>query len=403
MGPEQNLGTVMARVFKWLGLIVLVLLGAAAAIYFTGNTFNAIVWLAKPTHGWDLARNAPAPDYAQEEAWAARPGVESFASFAPAGVANISEERMVDVFFVHPTGYLSNREWNSPLNPVSRTEENTKWMMANQASAFNSCCNVYAPRYREASIYRYLTAAPEVARNAMDLAYSDIVRAFDHFLEHDNKGRPFIIASHSQGTEHAFRLVRERIDETVLAKRMVAGYLIGLDLTPADADKLRTVRVCDSESDTGCIVHWAAWGAGGNPPPDQLNKLLCVNPLTWKRDGGRAEASLHKGGVAMSGRFSLKLWGDDAAQGVAFEPLKAPIPRHTWAECKDGLLIVADQAGGPFAWGDMGGKNYHGLDYPLFHMDIRENARVRTAAYLQAAVEAAGPPTGAATTAPVPY
>jgi hypothetical protein len=54
-------------------------------------------------------------------------------------------------------------------------------------------------------------------------------------------------------------------------------------------------------------------------------------------------------------------------------------------------------------WGDMGGKNYHGLDYPLFHMDIRENARVRAAAYLQAAVEAAGPPTGAATVMPVPH
>ena len=31
----------------------------------------------------------------------------------------------------------------------------------------------------------------------------------------------------------------------------------------------------------------------------------------------------------------------------------------------------------------MGGENYHGLDYPLFAIDIRENALVRVKAYLE--------------------
>jgi hypothetical protein len=30
----------------------------------------------------------------------------------------------------------------------------------------------------------------------------------------------------------------------------------------------------------------------------------------------------------------------------------------------------------------MGGKNYHGLDYPMFAIDIRENAKARVATYL---------------------
>jgi hypothetical protein len=34
---------------------------------------------------------------------------------------------------------------------------------------------------------------------------------------------------------------------------------------------------------------------------------------------------------------------------------------------------------------DLGGHNYHGLDYPLFAMDIRENAIARVAAYQAAA------------------
>ena len=372
------------RLLKWLGLGVALIVAVGAGIYFTGNAPAVVVWLTKPDHGWDLARKAPAPDYATLDAWAARPEKPEAAAFVPAGVAAPAGDRAVDVFFVHPTGYLNGGDWNSPLNPVSRTEENTKWMMANQASAFNGCCTIYAPRYREASIFRYLSAPPDIAEKAMDFAYADVVRAFDYFLEHASQGRPFIIASHSQGTTHAFRLLKERIDGTPLAGRLVAAYLIGSRVLDTEADALKTVKVCDSATQTGCLVHWATWGEGGKSPIDIPGKLVCVNPLTWKRDGGRAEAAVHKGGVPATGKFSVELWGDDSPQGVVFEPLKAPVPQHTWAECRDGVLRVADQTGSPFGALDLGGKNYHGLDYPLFHLDVRMNAQARVAAYLQA-------------------
>jgi hypothetical protein len=45
-------------------------------------------------------------------------------------------------------------------------------MMANQASAYNGCCNVYAPRYRQANIFAYFRGN------------RDEVLAFDYFLEH---------------------------------------------------------------------------------------------------------------------------------------------------------------------------------------------------------------------------
>ncbi|MDZ4738460.1 MAG: DUF3089 domain-containing protein [Alphaproteobacteria bacterium] len=382
----------MVRILKAFALLVALLAGGAATIYFTGNTLNVFVWLTKPSHGWDLARKAPAPDYAQAESWAARPGKDSFASFAPKGTAIQPGARAVDVFFVHPTGFLSGTEWNSTLNPNSRTEENTKWMMANQASAFSSCCNMYAPRYREASIFRYLNAPPDIAEKAMNFAYADVVRAFKYYLDHENQGRPFIIASHSQGTTHAFRLIKEHVDGTNTAGRMIAAYLIGSDVTNADAAKLKTVRVCDSEAEINCIIHWATFGEGGTPYPGMSSDLVCVNPLSWKRNGERAPASLHKGGAPFTGKFSLKMWGDDSPQGMTFPPLTAPIPNHTWAECKGALLVVADQSGTPFDRADMGGKNYHGLDYPLFHMDIRENARMRVEVFMRLAVQTSPAP-----------
>jgi hypothetical protein len=374
---------------KWL-LRILVLLVAAvvvagAAIYFTGNTLVVVGWYAKPHHGWDLKYKAAAPDYAKADAWAALPSSPGGAALVPAGVDAPPKDPPVDVFFIHPTGYLHGGDWNSPLDRNSKTEENTKWMMANQASAFNGCCAVYAPRYREASIFRYVNAPPDLAKKSIDFAYADVDRAFTYFLEHYSKGRPFILASHSQGTEHGFRLLQQRIDGTPLAERMIAAYLIGFNITDKQAAALRTVHVCDSPTELHCMIHWATWGDGGKPQRDG-GKLVCVNPLNWRRDGAMAAKGMSQGAVPITGTFSLDLLGSDTAQGIVFGPLKAPLKAWTWAECRDGFLTVADQSGGPFAKVDMGGKNYHGLDYPLFAMDIRENAQARVRQYLLAAV-----------------
>jgi len=338
-----------------------VIAAVAAGVVLTGNTLTVIGYAFAPRDGWDLSKKAPPPDYAQSKNWAALPAAPGLTASVPHGVEAAQTDSGVDVFFVHPTGEMDGPDWNSPMDANSATEENTHWMMANQASAFNGCCAIYAPRYREATILTYFAAPPDIFKKTMDLAYSDVDRAFTYFLEHYSRGRPFIIASHSQGTGHAFRLLRERIDGTPLASRLVAAYLIGGGITDKD---------------------WATWGAGGSPRARSADKLLCVNPLNWKRDGALAPKSAHDGGVPPSGRFQVRIWWKELpASGVAFAPLAAPVKDWTWAECRGGFLTVADQSNGPFAHMDMGGKNYHGLDYPLFAMDIRDNAIARVKAY----------------------
>jgi hypothetical protein len=377
---------------KWLLRILILLVAAvlvsAAAIYFTGNTLPVIAYLGKPHHGWDMRYKAPPPDYATAGAWAALPSKPGDTALVPAGVAPPPKDPPVDVFFIHPTGYLSGGDWNSHLDANSKTEENTRWMMANQASAFNGCCAVYAPRYRETSIYRYFSTDPDILKKATDLAYGDVDRAFTYFLEHYSKGRPFIIAGHSQGTEHGFRLLRERIDGTPLADRLVAAYLIGFatDLNDKNAATLKTVHVCASATDLHCFVHWATFGDGGKAEPALKYKPVCVNPLTWQRDGAMAAKTLSRGAEPITGTFAFSMFGNETPAGTAFGPLAAPLKQWTWAACRGGLLTVADQAGSDFGKISIGNKNYHGLDYPLFAIDIRENAKARVAAYLQAQV-----------------
>lgn len=371
----------MMRFLKILGAIVLLIVVALVGIWATGNTINVIAALFGPAKVWDEAKLPPAPDYAQKQNWAAYPGENDLAQMVPEGLKSTEDGKAVDVFFIHPTGYMSGASWNSPMNANSRTEENTSWMMANQASVFNGCCNVYAPRYREASIFRYLSAPEDIANKAMDLAYGDVVRAFEYYMANVNHGRPFIIASHSQGSQHAFRLVKEKIDGTSLQASMIAAYIIGTRVTNAEAAELKSVKICDSAVQTNCIVHWATFGEGGSPPPG-MDGLVCVNPLSWRRDGSRAPADQHQGGVPISGKFSVRLWGSDAPEGVEFKPLGAPLPKATWAECRNGLLFVQDQSSTVFSSFILPGKNYHGLDYPLFHMDIRKNVAERCKTYL---------------------
>lgn len=362
-----------------LALLAVVVV-VATAIVWSGNTLRVLAVFAGPPRDWDEKRLAPAPDYAAASSWAAWPGREDYSDYLPQGIAAVTHEQGVDVFFVHPTGYMNGAAWNSPLDPDSSTEENTSWMMANQASAFNGAGRVYAPRYREASFFRYISASDDVARKAMDTAYGDVLRAFEFFLANENKGRPFIIASHSQGSQHAFRLLQERIDGTPLVDHMVAAYVIGSNITNEGVAGLKSIKACDTPQQTGCIIHWATMGEGGTPPAG-IRDLVCVNPLSWQRDGGRADAAGHQGAVPVSGSFSVRMIGRDVAQGMQFPPLGTAMPRLTSAECRGGYLYVTDLADSVFARIILPGKNYHGLDYPLFHMDIRRNAEQRVSAW----------------------
>jgi hypothetical protein len=374
------------RIFLYaIGAIVAVVVLTAAVgagFYFTGNV-GVLLGVFGPRNIWDADAKAPAPDYADARSWAALPANPGLTAYVPAGVEGAAKNPQVDVFFIHPTGDMTGSAgWNSRLDPNSQTEENTRWMMANQASVFNGCCAVYAPRYREASIFIYVSATPELHKKAIDFAYADVDRAFTYFLAHYAKGRPFIIASHSQGTEHAFDLIKRRIDGTPLAQRMVAAYLLGGSVTDKEADALKTVHVCNAPTDLHCFVHWATYGEGPMPVRNDVKgKIVCVNPLNWKRDGWIAPASLNLGAEPISGRFQFKFWGGDEAHGMIFPPLKAPLKAWTRAECRGGFLFAQDQSGTQFQK-VASGKNYHGLDYALFAMNIRENAEARVAAYL---------------------
>lgn len=388
------------RWIKWIvGGVLIVAALAVGALFATGNgavlTFAWALLFGAPDLPFDPADAVAPPNYAERENWAALPETTDLADFLPVGVERPygPGEAPVDVFFVHPTGFLKGSSWTYTLDAASASEENTQWMLANQASAFSSCCSVYAPRYRQASIYTYFQD-DAIREQILDFAYEDVERAFEHFLEHFNDGRPFILASHSQGTHHGVRLLQRRIDGSAEAQRLVAAYVIGGGVAREAFEGMVDVGLCDGASELGCAVHWDTWSEidrgsrGGHAAGN-----VCTNPLTWRLEGGRAGRDAHVGAVPVSGAFSLELLGADTATGMAFPPLEAPMAKLTEAECSNGLLWVTDQSDNVIGQrGSLPGNgNYHGLDYPLFHMDIRANAELRVRTWFEEAGPVAEP------------
>jgi hypothetical protein len=84
---------------------------------------------------------------------------------------------------------------------------------------------VYAPRYRQANGTAFSHPSADGDR-ALALVYEDVRRAFDAFHARRGPGRPFLLASHSQGSVLAERLLREAISGTPLRDRLVAAAVV---------------------------------------------------------------------------------------------------------------------------------------------------------------------------------
>lgn len=285
-----------------------------------------------------------------------------------------------DVFFVHPTTLSDKSVWNAPFDAPAEEVELERSVLMGQLSVFNGCCRLYAPHYRQASL-------PGLNdRQASGLAYSDVARAFRHFIENESKGRPFIIASHSQGSGHAVELLQREIVGTRLQARMVAAYLIGGYVPRAFADI--GVPVCDNARQTGCVLSYNAskggrlarmviegkeywwqgeWRRQGDP------EAICVDPLTWRVNGSGAAAA-NKGGLPLpKAPFPHK------------PETLAPLTAHlTGASCRNQMLEVRLSASAPKGFSDtlstLAGS-YHLNDYGLFYANLRENAVDRVAAW----------------------
>ena len=133
-------------------------------------------------------------------------------------------------FFIVPTLYQDRKEtsWNSDVYNEEFSNILMQSSIKYQSTAWLSSANLYSPNYRQAHFRvfeeKYWKNGGE---DAFEIAYSDIKRSFEVFLKEFNKGKPIIIAGHSQGAGHAKRLLKDFFDGKELSDKLIAAYLVG--------------------------------------------------------------------------------------------------------------------------------------------------------------------------------
>lgn len=364
-----------------LWLVVALLTGGAVASAQLLKAIKLANNNQPPKFAFDPARAPLAPDYAARANWAALPDMRDEADVTPEGVAGIDQRSApVDVFYIYPTVFMSKTAWNADTRDTELNRRIDLSPVRAQASVFNGCCAIYAPRYRQMTLGGYIKWSAN-SEQATELAYRDVARAFRYYLATYNKGRPFIIAGHSQGSRLARLLIEREIDGKPVARQMVAAYLIGHWIERAWFDQLRTIRACMRADDTGCVVTWSSYAEGRKASIQRVNlakqsryapeaikrPYVCINPLSWTTGPAPAPRSANLGGW---------LHGPGAAS-------RAPDAGLVSARCVDGAVYVSAPPKG--VWTDqlLPFGNFHNYDYNLFYMNLRANAADRAAAFLR--------------------
>ncbi|MEW4466882.1 DUF3089 domain-containing protein [Parasphingorhabdus sp. JC815] len=281
------------------------------------------------------------------------------------------------IFFVHPTSFINKEKWNAPLGH-KESEDRAKIFLRGQASAFNHVGDVWAPRYRQATLGAFLTDKIE-GQQALDAAYQDVLQAFDYFIRETPDDRPIILAGHSQGSLHLTNVLKDRIAGTPLANRIVAAYIVGWPVSvEADVPALG-IDVCEEADQYNCLLSWESFAEpadygriidaynttiGFNGEPRKDTKLLCTNPVNGDINSA-SSAEQNLGTLVPNGDLS------DA------QLIKGAIP----ARCDDqGFLLIGDPPEmGPYT---LPGNNYHVYDYSLFWSNIRADVMKRMSAFL---------------------
>ena len=367
----------LARRFLYV-IAVLIVIAVAVRIGWDAASDRLMRLAFMPHVAFAPLPDSTAPDYGWPQAWLSRPDLGSDpARWVPDG-AQVSNRPQAAVFYIPPTTYLGRDHWNASLTDADANAR-LKLFVRSQASAFNGIAQVWAPRYRQATLGAFLATSDPRSGQAIDFAYRDVARAFGTFLKAIPAGQPIILAGHSQGSLHLLRLLREKVAGTPLAQRIVAIYAVGWPISiEADLPALG-FPACATPEQARCILAWQSFAEPADPRlirayfdasrgydglPRKGTRMLCVNPLTGRAEGD-APASANRGALVPR----AELTGADLMPGL--------VPARCTPE---GLLLIGEAPAG-FDTYVLPGNNYHVYDYALFWANIRDDAARRLATF----------------------
>jgi len=306
------------------------------------------------TYDFDKSPEIVKPNYSDKDSWAVLP--ENIPD--EISIFNIDENKKeADVFYIYPTliDSKNQREWNSDIWNEDIRNDVINRPVKYQASAWLDAGNLYVPYYRQAHIRVFNDKFRVDGDKALNLAYNDIKEAFTYYLENFNNDKPFIIASHSQGTVHAKRLIAEFIDGKELQKKLIAAYLVGIKVFK---DEFKNIKPMNSANETGGFVTWNTFKFNKYPRKDNYENWfkggVTTNPITWD-DSKETKKDLHKGLLYRD----LKIFSQNIDIKLIDGIVWSTVPNVP------GKILLQTV------------RSYHFADINLFWVDIKENAKLR--------------------------
>ena len=233
-------------------------------------------------------------------------------------------------------------------------------------------CRMYAPYYRQAVLADYDLPANE-AEPYFNLAYKDVRAAFVYYMQHENNGRPFVLAGFSQGAEMCLRLLKEFVNDDFVKNNMVACYAIGWRFTPQEAEKYPYIQPAKCAEDLGKVIIFnseAPEVTSSAIVPEGV-KTFAINPLTWSRGSQKAPKTLNAGAC-----FT------DYSGAVVRE-----VPQLTgcYIDSVRGTLKVTDVDKKEFVPGLplFSEGVYHIYDYQFFYRNLQQNVNLRIKTFME--------------------
>lgn len=293
----QGRRTVHLRALVCAGVVAVAVLSFGASQSLAMGTTN---WLCKPgkrdkvveqVNGKNKSKSFPDPCEYSRTATVLKQG-----GAVGEEAATKVKDLPVDCFYVYPTVSSQSGE-----NANTTVEEEERVIAIDQVSRFSQVCNVYAPMYPQLTLGAILKGTTKAAD---ETAYDGVVAAFEEYMTKFNKGRPFVLIGHSQGSLMLEALISQYIEQShpEYLKQMVSAMLMGGNvLVPQGrlvGGTFKQVPACQAVDETGCVVAYstflkeppegAYFGRENSPLLEAIHtgeEVVCVNPTIAEQNG----------------------------------------------------------------------------------------------------------------------
>ena len=281
----------------------------------------------------------------------------------------IGEDKDADLFLICPTVDM-NDEFN-----MSMDDEDTKASFLGalnmERGIYEESTRMYAPYYRQAAMKVY-SLDREEWEPYMELAYSDVSAAFAWYLEHENEGRPIVLAGFSQGADMCYRLLEEYFGDEELYDQLVAVYAIGWPCTEELTAQYPQIRPAQGADDLGVVISFDCEAPEVTEtfisPAGQ--RAFGIDPLNWRTDETAADKSENLG--ACFTNYSGEIRSEQEALCGCYLDVERGVVKVTDVDPAEYAPIVPGLPNGA----------YHVYDYQFFFRNLQQNVAERLASYM---------------------